>query len=130
MEETIYLIADTIYSDEVAVKPPFTKESFIKLLKVATGGMFMFNNKFYQQVDGVAMGSPLGPTFANFFLGHIEEKMFATCGMKPKLYLRYVDDIFALFDQDFNVQNFLIFLTNNTKILLLLWKSLMELCHF
>ena len=115
LEETIYLIADTIYSDEVAVKPPFTKESFIKLLKVATGGMFMFNNKFYQQVDGVAMGSPLGPTFANFFLGHIEEKMFATCGMKPKLYLRYVDDIFALFDQDFNVQNFFDLLNKQHK---------------
>ena len=35
-----------------------------------------FNGELYQQVDGIAMGSPLGPTFANFYLGDIEEKIF------------------------------------------------------
>ena len=28
---------------------------------------FMFNNKFYKQNDGVAMGSPLGSALANIF---------------------------------------------------------------
>ena len=26
----------------------------------------MFNNKFYKQIDGVAMGSPLGPFLCAF----------------------------------------------------------------
>ena len=43
----------------------------------------MFKDKYYQQVDGVAIGSPLGDTFANFFLGHIENKMFSNCLIKP-----------------------------------------------
>ena len=34
----------------------------------------MFNDRLYKQIDGVTMGSPLGPTLANFFLGHLEEK--------------------------------------------------------
>ena len=25
------------------------------------------DGKFFKQIDGVAMGSPLGPTFANFY---------------------------------------------------------------
>ena len=44
---------------------------------------------FYTQVDGVAMGSSLGPSLANVFLFHHDcpEKF------KPVLYKRYVDDI-------------------------------------
>ena len=35
--------------------------------------MFLYNDRLYQQVDGVAMGSPLGPSLATFFLRHLEE---------------------------------------------------------
>ena len=53
----------------------------------------------YQQVDGVAMGSPLGPTFANYYMGHLENKIFSNRELKPKIYVRYVDDIFLLVDR-------------------------------
>ena len=29
----------------------------------------IFNSKLYNQIDGVAMGSPLAPLFANIFMG-------------------------------------------------------------
>ena len=32
----------------------------------------MYN--FYDQVNGVSMGSPLGPVFANLFMGYHENK--------------------------------------------------------
>ena len=73
------------------------KDIFIKLLKKATGGMFMYKDKLYRQIDGVAMGGPLGPTLANFFLGHLETKLFNGIDFGPSLYIRYVDDIFAVF---------------------------------
>ena len=42
---------------------------FCNLLNLATKeSLFTFKNKFYIQRDGVAMGSPLGPIFANIFL--------------------------------------------------------------
>ena len=45
------------------------------------------------------MGTPLGPTLANFFMANLETKLMNKLQTpKPKLYLRYVDDIFAIFD--------------------------------
>ncbi|XP_050710737.1 uncharacterized protein LOC126995291 [Eriocheir sinensis] len=41
----------------------------------------------YQQIDGVAMGSPLGVLFANFFMGCIEEETFKNTE-KPEIYCR------------------------------------------
>ena len=49
----------------------------------------------YRQIDGVAMGSPLGVLFANFYMGTIEEELMETD--RPSIYCRYVDDIFVRF---------------------------------
>ena len=35
---------------------------------------FVFDGEYYIQVDGVAMGSPLGPILANAFLCYYEKK--------------------------------------------------------
>ena len=67
----------------------------------------MFNGKMYQQVDGVTMGSPLGPTLANFFLAHYESKMLSVQKeLHPRLYIRYVDDIFAVFTNGTDFKTF------------------------
>ena len=50
--------------------------------------------KLYLQTDGVAMGSPLGPTFANFYMGSVENEVFQNPDHRPHIYARYVDDIF------------------------------------
>ena len=44
-----------------AVNKPILK----KMLQMCTQGHFSFNKKIYKQIDGVQMGSPLGPIFAN-----------------------------------------------------------------
>ena len=53
----------------------------------------------YRQSDGVAMGSPLGSTLANIFMGYLEENYFST-NVKPLMYVRYVDDCFILFKNE------------------------------
>ena len=35
---------------------------------------FIFNSKFNNQINGVAMGSPLAPFLANIFMGFHESK--------------------------------------------------------
>ena len=59
----------------------------------------MFNDVYYKQVDGVAMGSPLGLTLANLFLVYYEIKWLEEYPQQFKLqfYRRYVDDIFVMF---------------------------------
>ena len=53
----------------------YTKDTFRKLVELATfDSYFFFNGDIFQQVDGVAMGSPLGPTLANIFMNHMEKK--------------------------------------------------------
>lgn len=57
------------------------------------------DNQLYKQLDGVAMGSPLGTTFADFYMGHVEAKTLGNNSVAPpKLYRRYVDDIFIIAD--------------------------------
>lgn len=45
---------------------------------------------FYRQKDGLAMGSPPAPNFANGWLSQIDHIIKD----KAKLYSRYMDDIF------------------------------------
>ena len=74
---------------------------------------FIFNSKFYNQIDGVAMASPLAPVLANIFMGFHESKWLNEYNLnKPKFYLRYVDDILAAFDNEHDSLNFLNFLNN------------------
>ena len=52
---------------------------------------FSFNDVMYRQIDGVAMGSPLGP----IFLGYCESQIPKDAW--PELYKHYLDDTFSLF---------------------------------
>ena len=59
----------------------------------------IFNSKFYNQIDGVAIGSPLAPVLANVFMGFHECKWINEYNLnKAKFYLRYADDILPAFD--------------------------------
>nr|VZI24631.1 unnamed protein product [Spirometra erinaceieuropaei] len=49
-----------------------------------------------RQIDGVAMGSPLGPLLADVFMGKLEKFQLNDQIKKLKHYGRYVDDIFAI----------------------------------
>ena len=96
LAETIELITERVYQSE-GPKPRFDKSVFKKLLEISTSGLFMYKDKLFRQTDGVSMGSPLGPTLANFCLGLYEEKLFDKSSNSPALYLRYVDDVFCVF---------------------------------
>ena len=59
---------------------------------------FLFNGCFYDQVGGVAMGSPLAPVLANFFMGYYEKLWLNNyTGPKVLYYCRYVDDVICCF---------------------------------
>ena len=76
--------------------PLATKESY-----------FVFNEILYKKIDGVATGSPIGPTLANTFLCFYENKWLDQCPdkFKPVYYRRYINDIFVLFkSRDYHIK--------------------------
>ncbi|XP_020905860.2 uncharacterized protein LOC110244043, partial [Exaiptasia diaphana] len=73
-----------------------SKENLIELLTISTKDqLFQYDGQLYEQVDGVAMGSPLGPLLANVFMCHIED-ILQRKGKLPSYYKRYVDDTLTI----------------------------------
>jgi hypothetical protein len=112
LQETIDIIIERLYSDKAILTPPFKKIIFKRMLLLCSQGMFMHNDVWFRQVDGVAMGSPLAPSLANMFMAHVEsialfDNTNTTPSHFPKLYVRYVDDCFALFDSANHHEKFL-----------------------
>ena len=60
-----------------------------------TNTYFLFQGKYYEQVQGAAMGSPISPLIANIFMEEFEVKALSTCP-HPSLWLRFVDDTFVI----------------------------------
>ena len=69
--------------------------------------IYLFDNKYYSQIDGVVMVSPLGPTLANIFLCYHESKWLKDClkYFKPVYYKRYVDEHAQFFSHEHDIFN-------------------------
>ena len=52
---------------------------------------FSFDSEHYQQISGVAMGTKMGPSYANLFVGYVEKQIFEqyTNDYHPALKLRW-----------------------------------------
>ncbi len=73
VDETIEIIVNHIFASCMYFEG-FDRSQFIKLLSLSVKKChFIFNGRIYQQIDGVAMGSPLGPLFANIFMSFHEK---------------------------------------------------------
>ena len=52
-----------------------TKRQFKNLLVWTTKRITLnFNGSFYEQIDGVGMGSPIAPAFVDIFMNYVIEK--------------------------------------------------------
>ena len=74
----------------------------IELFHFATSRThFLFKGYFYDQIDGIAMGSPLAPHLANLFMGHHEKSWISKFDNSQLLfYRRYVDATFCVFNSE------------------------------
>jgi len=120
LDETIQICANELFKGKKKTEKVngLTKAQITALLKLATKqSFFLFNNNFYIQKDGVAMGNPLGPTLANAFLCFYEKKWLKDCpkSCRPIYYKRYVDDIFVLFENMNKAEKFKTFLNKKHK---------------
>ena len=100
VDEVIQLCLDKLFSGREKVHG-LTRKQLQKLLVISVKeNHFLFDNEYYDQIDGVGMGSPLGPALASVFMCNLEQEAFAKCPKEfaPEFYRRYVDDTFLVFN--------------------------------
>ena len=69
----------------------------VELLEVVlTNNYFDFNDKYYYQISGTAMGTKLAPSYANLFMTKFEQNYVYTYHLQPTLWKRFIDDIFMI----------------------------------
>ena len=97
LEETINICVNELFKSNSNIHG-LNKKQITEMLSLTTKeSIILFDMTFYTQVDGVAMGSPLGPSLANALLCHHETKWLNDCPdkFKPVFYKRYIDSLFT-----------------------------------
>ena len=72
LDESIKICIDELFKSDMTVSGLNEREMFKMLSLTLKESVILFDNKYHSQIDGVAMGSPLGPTLANIFLCYHE----------------------------------------------------------
>ena len=81
------------FFDQRTVKEPSSETLLCLAELVLTLNCFSFAGNYYKQINGVAMGTRMGPSYANLFVGYVEHQFFHQYnGPKPELYGRCIDD--------------------------------------
>ena len=115
IDETLDIIAARLsIDDQLSNQTPLSPENMRTLLSICLKTTnFKFRNAFYELMDGVrvAMGSPASSPVANLFVEHLEKRALETAPCKPKIWKRFVDDIFAIIRKQ-NHDEFLAHLNN------------------
>ena len=97
VSDTIRIILGKVYDNPDASPLKLSREILEKLLLACTTESPFRgpDGQLYRQKDGIAMDSPLGPLFANFYMSELESKVLKEKAIAPHIYCRYVDDIFV-----------------------------------
>ena len=79
LDESIKICIHKLFKSEMTVSGLNNKETFDMLSLTLEESIILFDNKYYSQINGVAMGSPLGPTLENIFLFYHESNSLKVC---------------------------------------------------
>jgi len=70
---------------------------------VLKNSLLTFDKEYFQQIFGIIMGTNLAPILANLYLAMLQEELKSKCKHDtklkwPKLFLRFIDDGFGIFE--------------------------------
>ena len=112
LNEVIAICIDDLFCDTYTIQNLDRNDMRERLTLPAYESFFIFDQVMYKQIAGVAMSSPLGPILANAFF---EKQWLSKCppDFLPKVFKRYVDDIFEMFLCQSHLKDFVNYM--NTK---------------
>ena len=83
--------------DKLHDRTVLSVQNIIELLEFCLHNTyFSFQNKFYEEVEGVAMGSPVSPIVANLYMESFERKALTSAAYLPRVWYRSVDDTWVI----------------------------------
>ena len=75
---------------------------FYELLKLSfENNYFEYDNHYFRQIKGVAMGAKHSPSIANMYIALLEKNFINI--QRPLFYYRFIDDIFMVVNEFFNI---------------------------
>ena len=108
IEAALNIIRDLLEKDEkLNDRTVMSVQSIMELL-----GFYLHNtyfssqNKFYEQVEGGTMGSPISPIVPNLYVEYFEGRALRSAANPSWVWYRFLDDIWVI-QQQFSKQEFL-----------------------
>ena len=78
--------------------------------------MFEFNNQIYKQTDGASMNSMIAPSMADICINWILNQALNNANLhQPTILRRYVDDLFCIFDNEAQLNDFFQYIQCNLR---------------
>ena len=109
-------------------KRPNQEPSTTVLIRLAelvlTLNNFSFDGEHYQQISGVAMGTKMGPNYANLFVGFVENQIFEQyTDPVPDFFGRFIDDCLGTASCSYaELESFIHFVNNFHPALKFTWE--------
>lgn len=87
--------------DDIKNHTKIPKSEFLIALRlILNSNFFQYNEDFYTQLEGAAMGSPISSVIAQIVMEDLEENVINNLTFDLPFYQRYVDDSFAIIHKD------------------------------
>ena len=81
--------------------------------QVLTKNYFQFNGQMYRQKQSTAIGTRMAPNYAIIFMHYLESNLLNQTTLKPKTWLRLIDDIFMIWSHGIQALNLVMDILNN-----------------